>query len=166
MSKFFREIKTKRFLKLAYDRVQLFERNLDIDFPDDYRKFLISLEAYSEFKKSAADSSNLSKIEIHLDTLFDNWYFTLPNIPGEFDITAIANLNLLEDLNVTNYKEHKEFFIIGTVWNMKSSHYFLSLKISGIGRGEVYLCPENNTSNSDDLIQVSKSFKIFIEEML
>lgn len=127
---------------------------------------MLHLEAYSAFKKSGANIATIAGIELHLDTLFDDWYFTLPNIPGEFEITAIANLNLLEELNVANENKLKEFFMIGMLWNTKNTGYFLCLKISGDGHGKVYVLPVNDTSNEHDLIFVCDSFKIFIEKVL
>lgn len=170
MNKFFKNVKAPKYLQRAESVINSFEQKFHFTLPSDYRNFLLNLEAYIIFYKEASCASD-DLVAEHIDNVFCDYYFTLPEIPGEFHVTDLANLSAgyvsLEQLQEKNNK--KDLLLIGNIWHSLNSHYFLALdKYS-----QILLVPDSITNeelnlsckNRTDII-ITKSFSQFLENVL
>lgn len=178
MDKFFVTVKDKKLLNQAEQRILSFEQMSNKLLPSDYRKFLIDLEAYIDSRRIDPDMGEYTALAEHIDNIFSDYYFVLPGIKGEFNLTNIANISLgyalLDEIQKGMYNTYTDYLIIGDIWHSSNCHYFLSLSTKKDNLGEVYLLLNEEVNNDLNLtvtahgnfIFVCKSFGDFMMEIL
>lgn len=178
MDKFFVTINDEKLLTQAEQRILSFEQISNVLLPSDYRKFLIDLEAYIDSRRIDPVMSEYSALAEHIDNIFSNYYFILPEIKGEFNITNMANISLgyalLDEIQKGMKNSYSDYLIIGNIWHSNNFHYFLTLNTKKDNLGEVYLLLNEEVNNElnrtetapGNFIFVCKSFDDFMLEIL
>ena len=178
MDKFFVTVKDKKFLTQAEQRIRTFEQMSNMLLPSDYKKFLIDLEAYIDSRRIDTDMGEYTALVEHIDNIFSDYYFILPEIKGEFNITDIANISLgyslLDHIQKGMNNTYTDYLIIGDIWHSSNCHYFLALGTKKDNLGEVYLLLNEDVNNELNLqetahgnfIFVCKSFDDFMMKIL
>ena len=177
-NKFFKQVEDGQLFNEVETQIKKFEKKFDLELPNDYRNFLINLEMYIASKRTSID--DITELSEHVDNLFCKYYFTLSNIPGRFEVTDLANLTLgyalldemQRDQEYEHQNEHKNYITIGNIWYSENYGYYLALNCEN---GEVHLLPKkganeelnlNTNSYNSSTIFISKTFKIFLEDIL
>lgn len=166
MDKFFATVKDKKLLNQAEQRVLSFEQMSKMILPSDYRQFLIDLEAYIDSKRIDIDKDEHTALTEHIDNIFSDYYFTLPEIKGEFNIADIANISLgyalLDEIQKGMNNTYTDFLIIGDIWHSSNCHYFHSLSTKKDNLGEVYLLLNKEVNHELNLTETAHGNFIFV----
>ena len=116
-----------------------FEQETNLKLPEDYRTFLVELEAYIEYTHPQFEGNENSSHEELIDDLFCDYYFNIPGYEEDFEIVDFANISLgyftlevmMEDFSVPGSVMIAHVFCGGS--------FYLSLKLEGENAGQVSL---------------------------